>query len=246
MPFKERIKDKEKRRNNMESSLSMIEEASGESGPLSDREQRRRPRGEKENMAQRKCVSEAGGICSEDEEEEDDDEEYFDAPSSPKKLPLGGRNPAGQQSPRKTRNGTGPGKLGAVPRSAGGGGQQAGMGAGDSSKAMAAVQRRFASLNQGFKFQSIILSVLPKTSRRRPPSTSRRRSGATWARSSDEPKSRNEVVSQRVSPKQLCQCSELQMELMRHRRDRLSANTADRAGAPVSSHSRPSEKRGIA
>lgn len=104
----ERIRDKEKRRNNKESSLSMIEEVSSESGPLSDREQTRRPR-EKENMAQRKCISEAS-IDSNDDED-DEDEEYFDAPSTPKKLPLIGRNPAGQQSPRKARNGNGEGQM---------------------------------------------------------------------------------------------------------------------------------------
>jgi hypothetical protein len=82
----------------------MIEEVSGESGPLSDREQQRRPPGEKENMAKRKCISEAS-IDSNDEDEEED--EYFDAPSTPKKLPLIGRNPVAQQSPRKIRNGGG-------------------------------------------------------------------------------------------------------------------------------------------
>jgi hypothetical protein len=77
----------------------MIEEVSSESGPLSDREQHhnRRPR-EKENMAARKAISEAS-IDSNDDYE-DDDEEYFDAPSTPKKLPFG-RNLAAQQSPRK-------------------------------------------------------------------------------------------------------------------------------------------------
>ena len=67
----------------MESSLSMIEECSGESGPLSDREQPhqyKRPR-EKENMAQRKCISEASIDSNDDEDdEEEEDEEYFDAP----------------------------------------------------------------------------------------------------------------------------------------------------------------------
>jgi hypothetical protein len=78
-----------------------IEEMSGESGPLSDREQQRRPRGEKENMASRKAISEAGlGSEDEDDDEEEDEDEYFDAPSTPKKLPLAGRNPAAQQSPR--------------------------------------------------------------------------------------------------------------------------------------------------
>ncbi|KAL3118023.1 hypothetical protein niasHT_005266 [Heterodera trifolii] len=80
---KKRKADKEKRLkcgNNAENSLSMIEEVSNESGPMSDREQRTRPR-EKENMAARKAISEAS-VCSEDEE---DEEEYFDAPSTPKK-----------------------------------------------------------------------------------------------------------------------------------------------------------------
>jgi len=95
--------DKEKRRNNMENSLSMIEEVSNESGPMSDREQQRnrRPR-EKENMAARKAISEASIDSNDDYEDEEDDEEYFDAPSTPKKLPFG-RNLAAQQSPRKIR-----------------------------------------------------------------------------------------------------------------------------------------------
>uniref|UniRef100_A0A183BZ34 BMERB domain-containing protein n=1 Tax=Globodera pallida TaxID=36090 RepID=A0A183BZ34_GLOPA len=86
---KKRRADKEKRlrnNNNLESSLSMIEEVSSESGPMSDREQRMRPR-EKENMAARKAISEAS-VCSDDEvEDEEDDDEYFDAPSTPKKTP---------------------------------------------------------------------------------------------------------------------------------------------------------------
>lgn len=100
---KKRKVDKEKRRNNMESSLSMIEEVSSESGPLSDREQHRnrRPR-EKENMAARKAISEASIDSNDDYEDEEDEEEYFDAPSTPKKLPFG-RNSAAQQSPRKIR-----------------------------------------------------------------------------------------------------------------------------------------------
>ncbi|CAK5074705.1 unnamed protein product [Meloidogyne enterolobii] len=100
---KKRKVDKEKRRNNMENSLSMIEEVSNESGPMSDREQQRnrRPR-EKENMAARKAISEASIDSNDDYEDEEDDEEYFDAPSTPKKLPFG-RNLAAQQSPRKIR-----------------------------------------------------------------------------------------------------------------------------------------------
>ncbi|KAF7638908.1 hypothetical protein Mgra_00001718 [Meloidogyne graminicola] len=99
---KKRKVDKEKRRNNMESSLSMIEEVSSESGPLSDREQRysRRPR-EKENMSARKAISEASIDSNDDYEDEEEEEEYFDAPSTPKKLPFG-RNLT-QQSPRKIR-----------------------------------------------------------------------------------------------------------------------------------------------
>ena len=87
----------------MENSLSMIEEVSNESGPMSDREQQRnrRPR-EKENMAARKAISEASIDSNDDYEDEEDDEEYFDAPSTPKKLPFG-RNLAAQQSPRKIR-----------------------------------------------------------------------------------------------------------------------------------------------
>uniref|UniRef100_A0A914GXR4 Uncharacterized protein n=2 Tax=Globodera rostochiensis TaxID=31243 RepID=A0A914GXR4_GLORO len=101
---KKRRADKEKRlrnNNNLESSLSMIEEVSSESGPMSDREQRMRPR-EKENMAARKAISEAS-VCSDDEvEDEEDDDEYFDAPSTPKKTPQLAnlaRNHAKQQLP---------------------------------------------------------------------------------------------------------------------------------------------------